>query len=57
MHFFALASESGHAVAQFNLGVAYEEGIGVEMDTATAKSWFQKSAALGFAPAHLMLPD
>jgi TPR repeat protein len=41
------AAEAGHAVAQTQLGVCYENGTGVAKDAALAVSWFSKAAAQG----------
>ena len=44
-------AELGDAEAQYNLGVLYDEGAGVEQDLATAVSWYQKAASQGFIDA------
>ncbi|MCE9648842.1 MAG: sel1 repeat family protein [Parvibaculum sp.] len=49
-----LASQ-GDAAAQFNLGVLYINGQGVERNAATAASWFDKAARQGNALAQLNL--
>ena len=41
--------------AQFNLGLCYEKGRGVEKDTREAVKWFRKSAEQGHADAQLAL--
>ena len=38
-------AESGNADAQFNLGICYEKGKGVNVDFAEADKWFCKAAA------------
>jgi TPR repeat protein len=37
-----LAAAQGHALAQCDLGVCYENGIGVIKDTAEAEKWFRR---------------
>jgi TPR repeat protein len=44
-------AEKGDAIAQFNLGVMYDEGQGVEQDFKEAVKWYQKAADQGFATA------
>jgi uncharacterized protein len=41
---FRAFADRGNAVAQFNLGLMYEDGLGVPQDNAIAVSWYQKSA-------------
>jgi hypothetical protein len=41
----------GDRVAQFNLGLMYENGQGVGRDTARAALWYRKSAEQGYAEA------
>lgn len=38
---------NGSTEAQFNLGVMFEQGLGVEKDPDTAKEWFEKAAEGG----------
>lgn len=42
-------AESGDAQAQFELGRAYEDGVGVAQDDERAAQWFRKSADQGNA--------
>ncbi|MFN8818923.1 MAG: tetratricopeptide repeat protein, partial [Holosporaceae bacterium] len=44
-------AEQGNAVAQYNLGVMYDEGQGVTRDYAEAVKWFRKAAEQGDANA------
>jgi TPR repeat protein len=44
-------AEAGDADAQFNLGVMYYQGLGVEQDLKEAVKWFQKTANQGNANA------
>jgi TPR repeat protein len=43
------AAEQGDAKAQFNLGLAYENGQGVPKDETEAVKWYQKAAEQGYA--------
>lgn len=50
------AAQSGNMQAMYHLGSIYAEGDeGVEVDLKLAKSWFKKSAELGYAPAEIAL--
>ena len=42
-------AEQGNAHAQFDLGVMYERGLGVEQDYAEAMKWYRKAADQGDA--------
>ena len=42
---FRLAAEQGDADAQYNLGIAYFEGLGVPQDYVAAYMWFSLAAA------------
>lgn len=44
-------AEQGNAVAQYNLGVMYDNGQGVPQNYARAGFWYKKSAAQGKASA------
>jgi hypothetical protein len=48
-------AELGDAEAQFNLGVLYDEGAGVERNLATAADWYRKAATQGFIDAQTNL--
>ena len=50
----ALARQ-GHPVAQFNLGVKYDFGQGVEKDSAHAVRWYRLAAAQGHGGAQFNL--
>jgi TPR repeat protein len=50
----ALAKQ-GHPVAQFNLGVKYDFGQGVEKDPAQAIHWYRLAAAQGHGGAQFNL--
>ena len=45
----------GNAEAQFNLGVCYDKGEGVEKDAVEAVKWYRKSAEQNLALAQLTL--
>ena len=45
----------GDVEAQFNLGVMYDEGAGVDQDLAVAAGWYQKAAEQGFVDAQANL--
>ncbi len=44
-------AEQGNANAQYNMGVIYDEGYGVERDYAKAREWYKKAAAQNYAKA------
>src|SRR4051812_4479900 len=46
---------TGSPRAQYNLGVNYERGIGVEQDPKQAFTWTQKAAEGGYAQAQVNL--
>lgn len=48
-------AELGDVEAQFNLGVMYDEGAGVEQDLAAAAGWYRKAAEQGFVDAQTNL--
>ena len=47
------APAQGYAKAQFNLGVMYEQGDGLEVNKTKAFELYAKAAAQGFAVAQL----
>ena len=49
------AADQGDASAQFSLGVAYDNGIGVIEDDVEAARWFHKAADQGIAKAQYNL--
>ncbi len=49
------AAEKGDAEAQFNLGMMYSTGLGVEKEEAAAFRWIQKAADQGHGEAELIL--
>ena len=50
-----MAAEKGDAVAQFNLGVCYDEGQSVSQDDTEAVKWYRKAADQGYAAAQYNL--
>jgi TPR repeat protein len=48
-------AELGDAEAQYNLGVMYDEGAGVDQDLVCAASWYRKAAEQGFVDAQTNL--
>jgi TPR repeat protein len=48
---FLKSANLGVAEAQFQLGVLYAKGLGVNKDNAIARQWFQKAADQGHQKA------
>jgi hypothetical protein len=44
MQWFTKAAEQGHIQAQYNLGICYTYGHGVEQNHIIAEEWFSKAA-------------
>ena len=55
MKWYRLAADRGDASAQFNLGIIYDEGLGVPRDYAEAMKWYSRAANQGFASAQYNL--
>jgi TPR repeat protein len=51
LFWYTKAAEQGHASAQYNLGVMYDNSVGVPEDDATAVIWYTKAAEQGDASA------
>ena len=51
VEWYRLAAEQGHAQAQLNLGILYDNGLGVKQDYAEAIRWYRQAAAQGNAQA------
>ena len=49
------AAKQGDAKAQFNLGLSYDRGEGVEKNYETAVEWYRKAAEQGYAKAQTNL--
>ena len=52
---FTLAADSGYGLAQYELGVCYEKGLGVEKDYAEAVKYYTLAAEQGVLAAMLEL--
>jgi TPR repeat protein len=52
---FRESAEQGHNDSQFNLGLMYERGIGVEKDEQKAIAWYRKTAEQGNSNAQFNL--
>ena len=52
---FLLLAEAENAPAQYNLGVMYENGFGVQQDYAEAVTWYRKAAVQGLPLAEYTL--
>lgn len=48
-------ANKGDANAQYDLGVSYDNGLGVPKNYATAAKWYQKAADQGFVYAQYNL--
>ena len=48
---FQIAADQGHAEAQYNLGLAYHNGIGVPRDYGQALRWYRLAASRGHGMA------
>lgn len=49
------AADQGYAAAQFNLGVMYEQGLGVPIDEGEASKWYRRAAEQGYYDAQYNL--
>ncbi|MDR3001912.1 MAG: sel1 repeat family protein [Fibromonadaceae bacterium] len=57
IEYFIQAAEQGEAPAQYNLGVSYQFGRGVQSCSKTAAYWYAKAAEQGFAAAQYNLAN
>ncbi|MFM0306151.1 hypothetical protein PQQ99_39405, partial [Paraburkholderia sediminicola] len=48
---FRKSAEHGNAEAMFNMGQAYQDGLGIERDPAQAREWHQRATAEGYVSA------
>jgi TPR repeat protein len=48
-------AEQGDAKAQYNLGIMYDNGVGVPQDYVEAVKWYRMAAEQGFAGAQYNL--
>lgn len=46
-HFYRISAELGHPTAQFNVGLMYEQGIGVPQNDQMAAGWYRLAADPG----------
>lgn len=53
--FFHVAAQQEHVRSQFELGRCYQEGMGVSVNKADAKLWFQRASDQGHIEAMLNL--
>jgi len=52
-----IAAQNGNVMAQFNMGVLYDEGTEVEEDDEKAVAWYKMAAEQNFAPAQMSLGE
>jgi TPR repeat protein len=55
VEWFQKAADQGLVAAQFNLGIMYENGQGVEKDDERAVEWYQRAADQGHVKAQFNL--
>lgn len=55
LHEWQALAEQGHADAQYNLGLLYAKGQGVQKDDVQARQWYEKAAVQGHAEAQVNL--
>ena len=55
VQWYQMAAINGDPAAQYNLGVMYAKGDGVEKDYVKAVRWWQRSAKQGFKQAKNVL--
>ena len=55
LEWYQMAADQGHADAQFNLGVMYDQGQGVVRSYKAALVWYRKAADQGEAEAQFKL--
>ncbi|KAK3804784.1 MAG: hypothetical protein J3R72DRAFT_466247, partial [Linnemannia gamsii] len=53
MIWYRMAAEQGLANSQYNIGILYNQGLGVSQNHAEAMTWFRKAAEQGDALAQL----
>ena len=49
---YKVAGEGGDAVSQYQVGIMYYFGRGVDVDYKQARAWYEKAAAQDFTKAH-----
>jgi TPR repeat protein len=55
LKFWRPLAEQGHAGVQYNLGIMYEDGLGVPQDDAEVVKWYRMAAEQGVAKAQASL--
>jgi TPR repeat protein len=55
VQWYQKAADQGHPMAQYALGIMYENGDGVLADKRTAAEWYRKAATRGVAHAQFNL--
>ncbi len=55
-HWYLQAAEQGHADAQYQVGLMYELGQGVDKDIGEAELWYQRAVDQGYCPGELRDP-
>lgn len=55
LRWFRVAASQGHATARFNVGVIYDNGLGVPRDFVEAARWYHLAADQGYAAAQFNL--
>ena len=48
-------ADQGNAIAEFDLGMMYDSGLGVPQDYAEAAKWYRRAGDQGYAEAQLSL--
>ncbi|KAJ3097081.1 hypothetical protein HDU97_005289 [Phlyctochytrium planicorne] len=56
-NYYKASADQGNSVAQWSLGLCFEEGLGVEKDLKQAIQWFTKSAENGLLDAQISLAN
>ncbi|MBR6902145.1 MAG: sel1 repeat family protein, partial [Synergistaceae bacterium] len=51
------AADNGDAIAQYNIGSLYENGLGVKKNYKKAIEWYEKAAAQGHKDAQARLKE
>ena len=53
MRWFRKAAEQGSPEGQYNLGLMYRQGLGVQKNEREAEKWIGLARAQGYAPAQM----
>jgi len=51
LKWYTKAGELGHIIAQYNLGILYKNGMGIEHDDVKSVYWYTKAAEQGHSSA------